>query len=49
MAVTINAEVMDSDAPTVKAYLDTLAITTMNNLSITALSAQRVLVVVEWV
>ena len=47
MAVVIAASVVDSDAPTVKAYIDSLAITTLNNLSITALSAQKVLVVVE--
>lgn len=47
MAVVIAAKVVNSDAPTVKAYIDSLSLTTINNLEITALSAQKVLVIVE--
>ena len=47
MAVITYTTVSDSDAPTVKTYLDSLGLTTVNNLAITALSAQRVLIVVE--
>jgi hypothetical protein len=47
MAVTIYSTVSPEDAPAVKAYLDSLTLTTINNLEITALSAQRVLIVVE--